>query len=180
MFNQLEFDCFINHLVSEHRRVHLLLCEVREAIDRHGGLKPVAEPPTPAADRFTDVVHAVDHLRRELTAHFAEEERGGCLEEAVARCPRLSQEAQRIEAEHRDLLEDASRLAEAAKVCRETTRDYAALRRRFDHFCEKIQAHEHAENRLLSEAFGMAVESEGDDKGSPAKSAPQPSAPRPR
>jgi hypothetical protein len=96
-------------------------------------------------------------VRDELEHHFAEEESGGCMEEAVARCPALSAEADRIEAEHPELLHDVDRLIAQAVDGSHTTEKRVALEEAFDELCRNIDAHEKAENVLLRQGFGANV-----------------------
>src|SRR5262245_4183309 len=97
-----ENRCYINHLVAEHRRVHTMLKQTRAAIVR--SVQPDNRP------TFVDIVRVLERLRGELAAHFKEEENGGCLDEAVSRCPSLSGEEHRIEGEHGEILTEIERL----------------------------------------------------------------------
>jgi hypothetical protein len=105
-------------------------------------------------------------LREELSHHFAEEEAGGCLEEAVSQCPRLGPEATRIEAEHGELLAQMDQLIAQAM----DLDDSVANRVAFDHALEDLRrqllAHEAAENDVLRQGFGTNLN--GDDSGRPA------------
>lgn len=69
-------DChpYVNHLLAEHRRVHAMLHRARLAIVHGGG------PDHDAS--VADLVLVLRQIRAELAAHFAEEEAGGCLDEA--------------------------------------------------------------------------------------------------
>src|SRR5690349_5290104 len=97
-----ECHCYVNHLIAEHRRLHRMLRLARNAICPPGSSESVPG---------TDIVKLLGEVRAELEHHFAEEEGGdGCLEEAVSRCPSLSDDARRIESEHPRLLEDIDRL----------------------------------------------------------------------
>src|SRR5687767_7965906 len=91
-------DCqpFVQHLLAEHRRLHTMLRLARNAIRHSAG---------PDRDATTaDIIRILRQVRDELSHHFADEEAGGCIEEAVSRCPRISAQASRVQAEHPDLL----------------------------------------------------------------------------
>lgn len=156
-----ECHTYINHLLAEHRRLHGLLRMASAAINQSGSPDRDASP--------VDVANILRHAREELQHHFAEEEGGGCLEEAVARCPSLSAEAKRIEAEHPELLCELDRLIAQADDDKQTVENHIELRHRFDDLRRQLQAHEAAENALLRQGFGANVngdESQGNDQPS--------------
>jgi iron-sulfur cluster repair protein YtfE (RIC family) len=140
---------YIDHLRAEHRRLHAMLIRARSAVQQMNGPDRDANLP--------DVAKILEQVRGELTQHFAEEEQGGCLEEAVSRCPRLSPDANRIEAEHVELLAELNRLIAEAKDGPENVATRVAVERDFDELCKQLHAHEAAENALLREAFGASV-----------------------
>ena len=151
-------DCYayVEHLQHEHGRLHRLLLEIGHEVAALRGVGQPADAVVRLAERLTD-------LRQQLQTHFAEEEAGGCLEEAVVRCPSLSEDCKTILAEHpvldrmleQLLVQTRNRAVSGADV----QRDYRA-------FGEKLHAHEAAENRLLQMAFGAEAtdyDVEGDD-----------------
>jgi hypothetical protein len=149
---------YINHLLAEHRRLHRLIQQTRDLIIQSGG--PDGE------SSFADVAQVLRNLRSELEHHFAEEEAGGCLDEAASRCPRLSADARRIEADHPELLADVDRLITQASDCDCHVESRIGLQRDFDNLCHELHAHESAENDLLKQGFGTNVN--GDENGHPA------------
>jgi hypothetical protein len=104
-----------------------------------------------------DIVKLLSEVREELAHHFAQEEGGGCLEEAVSRCPSLSDEVRRIEAEHPWLLESIDRLIAQARDSDHSVQGRIEVARGFDELCAQIDAHEGAENALLRKGFGANV-----------------------
>lgn len=142
---------FAVHLRAEHRRLHELLRGIETGWPARGK-RVLSESQTPP------VIDGLEALREELARHFAQEEQGGCLEEAVCRCPSLTQEANQVEREHPLLLERLEGIIVRARsglrtadVARETKQD-------FKKFARQLHAHEAAENRILASAFGTHVE----------------------
>jgi len=85
MHDDQECRCYVDHLIAEHRRLHALLRHMRAEIAH--SVSPDEQP------SFNGVARVLARLREELEQHFAQEEGGGCLDEAVSRCPRLAGEA---------------------------------------------------------------------------------------
>lgn len=144
---------YIDHILAEHRRLHRLLCSTRAAIVHSVG------PDCDAS--FTEVARILKRLRDQLSDHFAEEEGGGCLDEAVSRCPRLSSAEKRIEAEHPVILAKLDHLIDQAAKLRPNVNNQIALKHAFDELYAALCAHERAENILLQEGFGESFN--GDD-----------------
>jgi Hemerythrin HHE cation binding domain len=151
-------DCraYAEHLQHEHSRLNQLLIKTGHEVKKLGQTSQPGEAIDNLAQRFAD-------LRHQLQTHFTEEETGGCLEEAVTRCPSLSEDSKLIVAEHpildrmlEQLLEQTRNRAVSGP---DVERDYQA-------FAKKLHAHEAAENRLLQMAFGAEAtdyDVEGDD-----------------
>src|SRR5690349_18183017 len=139
-----ECVAYAEHLHHEHSRLNRLLLGIGEEISRLG---------LPDTDRSlrAQIETRLTDLRDQLKTHFAEEEDGGCLEEAVTRCPSLATDAKAIFEEHAVL----DRLLCAVLV---QVSDPAAttveMQGSWKKFYKKIQAHEAAETRLLQMAFG--------------------------
>jgi hypothetical protein len=151
-------DCraYVEHLQHEHGRLNQLLLEIGHEVEKLGQAGQPENAAANLAKRFTD-------LRQQLQTHFTEEETGGCLEEAVARCPSLSEDGTLIVAEHpvldRMLEQLLVQIRNRAVSGPDVQRDYQA-------YAKKLHAHEAAENRLLQMAFGAEAtdyDVEGDD-----------------
>jgi hypothetical protein len=152
-----ECRCHVEHLITEHRRLHRMLRLARAAIVGSGG---------PDGDTTcADIVRILRQVREELAHHFVEEEAGGCLDEAVSRCSSLWAEARRIEAEHPHVLDDLDRLIAQALDCDRSVEKQVALKRGFDELCRQLDAHEAAENVLLRNCLGANVN--GDEREQP-------------
>jgi hypothetical protein len=151
-----EHNPYVEHLIAEHRRLHTMLRLARSAILQCGGPDRDATP--------EDILRVLTQIRSELAHHFAEEEAGGCFEEAVSRCPGLSAQADRLQVEHPELLRQIDALIAQTLDSRKSFESWLAFERQFDKLCEVLHAHEAAENDLLRRAFGWAVN--GDCNGS--------------
>lgn len=138
---------FVAYLHREHTRLHAELHAVQEA------LSEFVSAPRNAADAEAIVTRLI-RLRDDLDRHYAEEEAGGTLEEAVARCPSLAADVRRVEKEHAELRRKMDELvAKAQRLCQtptqfdEVARDFAAL-------TAWLHRHEKEENRILLYGFG--------------------------
>jgi hypothetical protein len=158
-----ECRCYVNHLVAEHRRLDAQLRKMRGAITQSVG--PDEEP------SFAEVARNVQRLRDQLDHHFTEEEGGGCLDEAVSRCPRLSAEVKRIKEEHADLLASADHLIQRAKTLLPNLLNQFALELEFEKLYQRLRMHEAAENQVLAQGLGMPVNGEETDRQSIASTA---------
>lgn len=158
MTDDRENRCYVDHLIAEHRRLHSLLREMRAAIAQ--SIIPDQDP------SFAELVQIFARLRDELGHHFAQEEGGGCLDEAVSLCPRLAPEAKRIEGEHPTLLAEVARLLNEAQTAPPTHQNQMAIGQAFDQFCQRLRVHEKAENAILAHGFGVVVN--GDESVHPA------------
>ncbi|MBI2824727.1 MAG: hemerythrin domain-containing protein [Planctomycetia bacterium] len=142
-----ESKAFIDAMKSEHRdlgdMVHRLELLLKEAVGR-GWPGPLAE----------DIWVRLQKLERVLADHFAREEQGGFLEEALAHAPRFGPQAEHLLSEHVTLLACVRYLVREAELNRHTPSAFwqvfadalaGALR--------QLLAHEAQENALLQKAF---------------------------
>jgi hypothetical protein len=151
-----DYRCYVDHLIAEHRRLHRMVRLARAAIVGKYG---------PDQDATSaDIVRVLRQMKDELTHHFTEEEEGGCLDEAVSRCPSLSTDARRLEAEHPQILEHVDRLIAQALDSGQSVEKQVMLQREFDELCQQLHAHEAAENILLRKAFGANINGDETDR----------------
>jgi len=136
----------IDQLRAEHRRLHGVLRHLRNSL-----VNAVGPDESPS---FTEVVRLLTSVRDELSRHFAQEEAGGCLDEAVSHCPTLSTEVGRMRAEHPELLMAVDRLIARARKMTPSPVNQCELQREFEDLLHRIRAHEKAESELLSQGFG--------------------------
>jgi len=135
---------YVEHLQHEHGRLNQLLLAIGHEVAE---LSKAGQP----EDAIAHLAQRLADLRQQLQAHFAEEETGGCLEEAVTRCPSLSGDSKTIVAEH-PLLDHM--LEQLVAQTRNPAVRPADVQRDYGAFAEKLHTHEAAESRLLQMAFG--------------------------
>jgi hypothetical protein len=139
-------DCraYVEHLYHEHHQLDQLVLEIGHEVAELGHAIRTADARAHLAQRLGD-------LHKQLRTHFAEEEAGGCLEEAVTRCPSLCDECHAILAEHVVLNRT---LEDLVKRSRDPELAPADLQRNYQAFVERLRAHDAAETRMLQMAFG--------------------------
>jgi iron-sulfur cluster repair protein YtfE (RIC family) len=134
----------LGHVLAEHRDLFHLLLSVRSALATAG-------PPTP--DRRSEVLDSMHHLRDHLADHFAKEEQGGFLEEAVARIPRLSAAVQSILGQHPLLLANLDRVIEDLEASPADSGAWARANHDFEAFSARMTAHERSENAVVQSGY---------------------------
>ena len=143
---------YVMHLHTAHHRIHTMVHDVQSMF---------AQASTQHLQQFgPQLAERLGGLRRGLAHHFTEEEQGGCIEEAICHCPSLSREADELEEQHGkllDLLDNMIRFASATLTTLESVKEIEA---EFREFTKRLHVHETAENRILQQAFGFAVEGE--------------------
>lgn len=134
----------LERLQHEHHELNKSLVEMRLEF---------ATLPTSTQPKATQtaIVSRLARLAATLRSHFAEEEEGGCYEEAVSRCPSLSPTVQALLAEHPQITLALEGLLNDIRVQRKSSEQ---LREEFDRFARKLKDHEIKENRLLQMALG--------------------------
>lgn len=105
---------------------------------------------------------ARDHGAKLVILHVKEPpEGGGCLAEAVSRCPALSDEARVIEAQHPALLSRLGVLRNQISAAEPTAECRVETLHEFDDLLRELHAHEAAENNVLRHGFGTNVVDDG-------------------
>ena len=138
---------FVVHLCVEHRRLHDTVRSILAILDERktrAGCAPA-------------LLEKLALLRNRLTSHFATEEQGGCLEEAVCRCPQLSAAVTELEREHPVLLVDLETLIDRTDKLPNSD-DMEGIAIDFSDFADRLRAHEAGENRILQQAFGATFD----------------------
>lgn len=146
-----EAMAFAKAFAAEHREMRQLVVALRDAVNRN-------RPWSREAAR--ESVKAAEAMRVYLHHHFAQEEEGGYLEQALAMAPRFSAEAQALLAQHALMLEYIDRVVEAAKGAVEDAELWPQLRLQVKGLLRKLSDHEGAENRIVQQAFNVGIEVE--------------------
>jgi len=144
---------FVEHLLAEHRRLDHLISQTMAALPGWDEID--------AWQWLPRLVEGLNAIRHELAQHFHEEEDGGCLEEAVSRCPGLSSEVARVESEHAKLLADLDELIRRAQPLSGSKPDEArVLGQKLRAIVLELHAHEALENQIMARGFGRSLENE--------------------
>ena len=136
---------FVEHLLAEHRRLDHLISQTMAALPGWDEID--------AWQWLPRLVEGLNAIRHELAQHFHEEEDGGCLEEAVSRCPGLSSEVARVESEHAKLLADLDELIRRAQPLSGSKPD-EVLGQKLRAIVLELHAHEALENQIMARGFG--------------------------
>jgi hypothetical protein len=134
----------MNHVLAEHRDLFQLVSRAKAAF---------ADSGRPLAKRREFAVATIESLRAHLHEHFTQEERGGFLEEAVTRIPRLGHRMEEILKQHPALLAELDSLAAALADSRLIEADWLKIGRQFAAFVDHLQAHERSENAVVQEGY---------------------------
>jgi hypothetical protein len=147
-------DClpYVKHLRMEHRRLNEVLRQISGIFVPPASLRQ--------SSIRVQLMNSLTELRADLSHHFAEEESGGCMEEAVSRCPGLSPDVKKVEAEHAMLLEKLDCVLQRAASLQLEAARVTVLQQEFQSFAELLKHHEAAENRILQMGFGASGECE--------------------
>ena len=99
------------------------------------------------------ILASLDELHQHLGQHFAREEEGGYLEEALVHAPRLKDQAAQLMAEHPQLLKRFGDLLTAAKNGKQEQPQWPLLASDLNKAIDELVKHEMGENQLLQDAF---------------------------
>jgi hemerythrin superfamily protein len=139
---------YVTHLRDEHR--HLREC--LEDVERRW--QPYRQRRGAAGDQCA-LIASLTSLRAVLAHHLAEEEAGGCVEEAVIHASYLSRTASELEHEDPVLLEQIDRLIQGLQT---TRKSIGSLEKQYRQLVKGICDHATAESRIVEESFGTEVD----------------------
>lgn len=134
----------LGHVLAEHRELFSRMASVRTAF---------AANDSPASERRAQVLESIRGLRSHLAEHFLQEERGGFLEEAVARVPRLSAAVREVVAQHPRLLAALDAVIERLAAEPWSSASWDAAADGFARFATQMAAHERSENAVVQEGY---------------------------
>jgi iron-sulfur cluster repair protein YtfE (RIC family) len=134
----------MGHILAQHRELHELMVAARAAF---------------AVDTASDTTgrqkarEALETLRDHLREHFAQEERGGFLEESVTRMPRLSARGEAVLREHPELLSELDALIRCLARPDSGAPAWDQATRDFEQFARHLLDHERNENAVVQEGY---------------------------
>ena len=140
----------LGHVLAEHRDLFHLMHTVQSRF-------AMAGPPTP--EQRAEVLESLRHLREHLRDHFAQEELGGFLEEAMTRVPRLSAAVRSIVAQHPALLAELDHVIEQLTIVGQLggvaagATSWSGAVHAFEAFAAHMAAHERSENVVVQEGY---------------------------
>jgi hypothetical protein len=141
-------------LLDAMKRDHRELSEMVHRLDLALGQAMAANWPQTSTD---EVMSSLEELERCLTEHFAREEEGGILEEAVATAPRLGRDAEDLLNEHGKLLAEVTALTRLGRENSHVlTASWPPFAERLSAVLKELLAHERHENAMLQQAFHVA------------------------
>ena len=138
---------FVSAFEAEHRELHQLVQEVREFVIQKPWSRETAE----------HARNVLKRLREHLEHHFAQEEAGGYLEEALVHAPRYSSHASRLLAQHPVMLGRLFEVLTLADTGVELPTVWPMLQQRVSDLLKELMAHEAGENQLVQRAFNTGT-----------------------
>lgn len=144
----------LGHLLQEHRELHSLLRQARQAIeDETLPHRKASRGTKDSAEACERVFTALRCLREHLADHFDQEERGGFLEESLTKLPRLADDVREVLAEHPRLLSEIDGLIERVSRGDISAAGWQALCRDVDQFVTRLVEHERRESRVVQQGY---------------------------
>ena len=135
---------YLRHLQAEHHRLNCALTEICHRFHELN-CSAVTQP------ILSSLIDRLEELLMELRNHFAEEEGGGSLDEAVARCPSMGPRTSELMHEHPELAGRLDNLIDAMNTGRGSAKEWQS---QFEALAAALRMHECAENRVVEQAFG--------------------------
>lgn len=139
---------------SEHRELHAVIERIHRELENTREINASSE-------RIAEVTTLIVDLRDRLARHFQQEENGGYLEEAIVRMPHTAPQAMALQRQHGEFLATANTMLDHARSTEAAPLVWSTLKTDYDLFAKRLNAHEAAENALLSRAFNEAAETDG-------------------
>jgi len=131
---------------SEHRELHAAIERIHQVLDETREIDA-------SIQRVSELTAHITALRDRLARHFEQEENGGYLEEAIVRMPQIAPQAAMLQKQHGEFLTAANDMLAHARSSDAAPHVWAALKADYLLFAKRLNAHEAAENALLSRAF---------------------------
>lgn len=146
-----EYLAFATAFSAQHREMRRLVQKLRHVLNHE---RPWSR------ELAKKAVAAIEALVVHLNEHFAQEEEGGYLEQALAVAPRFSDEAKDLLAQHGMMLQQIGETLQTAKRSVEDPAAWTALRTETRELLRNLVAHETAENKIVQQALNTGIETE--------------------
>jgi len=144
-------NAFVAGFKAEHRELNQML----RAADRRWR---DADAAGWVPGKVDELCKTMNELLRQLEHHFAQEEAGGYLEEAITAAPALGPKADRLAAQHPELLRQCRELIARMEI---EPVDPAKLAKLHDDYLDMKQLlleHEHGENQVMQQAYRIELD----------------------
>jgi hypothetical protein len=142
-------QAFITAFGAEHHELRRLVHLLHEAIGDERPWSP--EAAKAAVDVLAELATHLDH-------HFAQEENGGYLEEALTLAPRFTSQAAELLRQHPAILEKVGVLRKTANLSLRQSDAWMRLRSEVTDLIRDLIAHERAENQIVQQAFNTGFD----------------------
>jgi hypothetical protein len=133
----------LGHVLAEHKDLFCRLMAIRAAFREPAATAPAAQ----------SVGESLRALRDHLAEHFSLEERGGFLEESIARMPRLGAAVGAIMRQHPLLLAELDRIIAGLSSSGGEAESWRQAGSDFEAFTTHMREHERNENAVVQEGY---------------------------
>lgn len=144
-------ESFVRGIQSDHQEMEALARSLRASLAQ--GARQEWNKDAAAA-----IIGQLLHLQEHLERHFALEEEGGYMEEALSMAPRLGPQATKLLAQHSQFKQAMFKLEASAQRSRENPKMWPRLAREIEVLLKGLEAHEAAEHRILQAGFNVDLE----------------------
>lgn len=140
-------DCraYMDHLRLHHRHLQQVIERLRSLVFGASGCETAADE---ARQLLGSLTEHFDH-------HVAQEAGGGCLEEAICRCPRLAEQAREVSAQYPRIKDRIARLASRFADNKQLGRMGRVAEEELAQLARELSKLESDERYILREAFGI-------------------------
>ena len=145
-----EYFTFAKAFQAEHRELGCLVQRLRHTL---------GSGRTWSVSAAREARLVIGDLETHLHHHFAQEEEGGYLEQALVAAPRFSRQAGELLKQHPVLLTQVAEAMRAARLATSDATAWPVLKQQVKQLLGLLAAHEKAENALVQEAFNSGFES---------------------
>jgi hypothetical protein len=144
MFEHEDCRAYVDH-------VRLLFRHMHQMVEQ---LKAKLKEATGSVAACQDARHLIADIADKFGAYVAEERGGGCIEEAICRCPRLAPNERQIRLQYSQIQESIERISRTLAGCDVLGTSGRAATEETERLAAAINQLESDERYLLREAFG--------------------------